>query len=65
VAFFKASALLLFAALAQDETNSKPHRIVTEKAATALTIGDPQCPNSKPPQDDKKSLDGKQALLSQ
>ena len=30
VAFFKASALLLFAALAPDETNSKPHRIVTE-----------------------------------
>jgi hypothetical protein len=53
VAFFKASASLLFAALAPDETNNKPHRmIVTEIAATVLTIGDlPQCPNFEAPRE--------------
>jgi hypothetical protein len=33
----------------------------TKKAATVLTIGEPQCSNSKP-LDDKKSLGGKQVL---
>jgi hypothetical protein len=41
--------LLLFAALAPDETNNKPHRIVTEKAATALTIGDSSIVQTRSP----------------
>jgi hypothetical protein len=47
--------------LALNET-SKPQRIATQKAATALTIGDPLiCSNSKPLQNDRKSLADKQA----
>jgi hypothetical protein len=43
VAFFKAVASLLFAALALNKTNNKPHGIVTQKTANVLTIANPQC----------------------